>query len=154
MLSGSISPQFSSTIRFLLGCEAGDILRPIGNALKCRRTMRPRGLNRDVAVEGDAPAGLHHLHQRLAITHPVAADRFDLRGLLQDVSYRFRAAGDAAGAEVRSGFRRRRASCRLRLFDMRQGGAGARRCQSAGGVAVHDQHGRQAAAAQAGDFVQ
>src|ERR1035438_5485090 len=60
---------------------------------------KARGLNGNVAIEGDAPAGLHHLHQRLAIAHPIAADRFDLRSLLQDVSYRFRAAGDASVAK-------------------------------------------------------
>ena len=56
-------------------------------------------LDGHVAIERDPPAGLHHLHQRLAIAHSVAADRFDLPGLLQDVAYGFRAAGHAAGAE-------------------------------------------------------
>jgi hypothetical protein len=64
------------------------------------------GLDGHVAVEDDPPAALHHLHQRLAMAHSVASDRFDdaarvrpFRSLLQDVAYRFRAAGDAARAE-------------------------------------------------------
>jgi hypothetical protein len=57
-----------------------------------------------VAVEGYASVGIYHLHQRFEVAHSVAADRFDLRGLLQDVAYGLGAAGDAAGAHANPNF--------------------------------------------------
>ena len=61
----------------------------------------PSHLRRHIPIRRHPPVRLHHFHQRLAIAHPVAANRLDGRARLhQRIAHRFAAAGHAARTQA------------------------------------------------------